>query len=178
MFFIGAMKIAKNVSLSKYLTVHPAVHKSLLPRYHVACAYLSSLLAILLSCGFLLPWLTSHPKEAVERRGEEVIKNTKEGRRLVGESEKQALCLVFGYAFVFSPISLLTHLPSPVVCHLSDINLILNLFIFPYSLPFSVFCLPLSFQGNPIERSVIKRMVHSGRIDSRHIIKPKTNHSG
>lgn len=55
-----------------------------------------------------------------------------EGRRLPGETEKQALCVSKTDLFTvsFSSISLLTRLPSPAVQHPSDVNLILNLFIF------------------------------------------------
>lgn len=71
----------------------------------------------------------------MERGGGEwrLIKNTEEeGRRLVGESEKQAssVCnMDLVTLLFFPPVSLLTQLPSPAVHHPPDMNLILNLFI-------------------------------------------------
>lgn len=81
----------------------------------------------------------------------------------------------------FPPVSLLTQLPSPAVHHPSDMNLILNLFIFLHLSLFSFLFLFLSHsllscfsEGHPTEQPVIKRTSHSGGRNRRLIIKPKT----
>lgn len=103
-------------------------------------AYLSSLLSVLLSVpldSHCSSWLVTRKRRWREEESGGLLKiqsgpTEEEGRRLVGETEKQASRVSNPdlVTLSFSSVSLLTRLPSPAVRHPSDMNLIFNLFIF------------------------------------------------
>ncbi len=159
-------------------------------------AYLSSLLSVLRSFPLdsrCSSWLVTRKRRWREGESGGLLKiqsgpTEEEGRRLVGETEKQAsrvsnLDLV---TLSFSSVSLLTRLPSPAVRHLSDMNLIFNLFIFlgtpsfpllfpfPFPFPLSHSLLSRPSGGNPTEQPVMKRTSHSGGRNWGLINQPKT----